>query len=167
LLAAFANRKKELSLDMVQEIVGEIDTSNRYWHDEVPENHVLANNNFLQEIVNRLCRIEEEFFENNINQSAKTEIFERLSVSENLLNKYVTNSKIEIDSAKGEISVLRKGMSALVEEINTLRNIVKGLCSDTQLKPHVTQESGLSRMKEQRKQGLLRRFFQNAQRIND
>src|SRR4030042_2239293 len=97
MLAAYIEGTKELSPDFVKEIIGEIEAENKYWKDEAPEKYILGSESILQEIVNRINRIEEEFFKSNISQNEKLEIFERLSALENLFNKLVSDKKTDFE----------------------------------------------------------------------
>ena len=78
-------------------------------------------------MLNRLSRIEEEFFRKNINDNEKAEIFERLSHTENVLNKFVSSIKNDIVDMQDEIAIVKAGIDSTRHEITVLNDTISSL----------------------------------------
>lgn len=164
MLSAYVEDTKELSPDFVKEIIGEVEAENKYWKDEAPEKYLLGSESILQEIVNRMNKIEEEFFRGNISQNEKVEIFERLSASENLVNR--------LADEKTDFENIRKGIAAAQEEIKTIKATLTSLYDSVKemqnefvnlRNPQLTER--LKKLKEQRRKGcFIKRLLSNAKR---
>ena len=126
-LSAFVDEKREISVDLVKEVIGEVETENRYWQDEAPEKHFSANKETLQEMLNRLSRIEEEFFRKNISDNEKAEIFERLAHTEHVLDKFVSAIKNDIVDMQDEIAIVKTGIDSTRHEITVLNDTISSL----------------------------------------
>ncbi len=160
MLSAFVEETKELSLDLVKEVTGELETENRYWQDEAPETYFSANQDTLKEIVNRVGRLEEESFKKNISENEKIEIFERLSSTETILNKFITGIKTEIFNLQEKMASAKDEINSIREEIMALGGMVKDVQSEL---AEFRNRLVLRRMKqitdEKRKKGLFRSIF--------
>jgi chromosome segregation ATPase len=160
MLSAFVEETKELSLDMVQEVTGELEKENRYWQDEAPETYFSANQDTLKEIVNRVGRLEEESFKKNISENEKIEIFERLSSTETLLNKFITSIKTEMFNLQGKMASSKDEINSIREKIMALGSMAKDIQSEL---AEFRNRLILRRMKqitdEKRKKGLFRSIF--------
>ena len=121
-LSAFVDEKREISVDLVKEVIGEVETENRYWQDEVPETYFSANKETLQDMLNRLGRIEEEFFRKSISDNEKAEIFERLAHAEKVLDKFVSAIKNDIVDMQEEISTVKAGIDSVRREITAMND---------------------------------------------
>ena len=167
MLAAYVEETRELSPDFVKEVIGDIESENTYWKDEAPEKLFFGNESVLQEVVNRLNRIEEEFFRATISQNEKVEIFERLSASENLVTKiigdektYVKNIREEIAAAQAEIDPIRAKLISLYDSVKEIQDEYASL-KDQQLTARLTK------IKEQRRIGhFFLRHLRNAKRTD-
>lgn len=126
-LSAFVDEKREISVDLVKEIIGEVETENRYWQDEAPETYFSANKETLQEMLNRLNRIEEEFFRKNISDNEKAEIFERLAHTEHVLDKFISAIKNDIIDMQDEIATVKTGIDSIRREITVLSHTLSSL----------------------------------------
>ena len=160
MLSAFVEETKELSLDLVHEVTGELETENRYWQDEAPETYFSANQDTLKEIVNRVGRLEEESFKKNISENEKIEIFERLSSTETLLNKFITSIKTEMFNLQGQMASSKDEINSIREKIMALGSMAKDIQSEL---AEFRNRLILRRMKqitdEKRKKGLFRSIF--------
>ncbi len=126
LLSAFAEGTRELSPELVKEVIGELEQEHKYWQDETLEKHSLGNEGYaglpatnqdgaslkisrenllriIREIVNRIGKVEEDFAKSYISESEKGEIMERLSSSERSLRELSTGTKAEISTISGSV----------------------------------------------------------------
>jgi hypothetical protein len=126
-LSAYVDEKREISVDLVKEVIGEVETENRYWQDEVPETYFSTNRETLQEMTNRLSRIEEEFFKKNINDSEKAEIFERLAHTEKVLEKFISAIKNDVIDMQDEIATVKTCIDSVRQEITVLNDTISSL----------------------------------------
>jgi general secretion pathway protein A len=152
MISAFVEEKIELSIDLVKEVIGEIDLENRYWQDEAPEKYFSADENLIKEMVNRISRLEEEFFKKNVSQNEKAEIFERLSASENVLNRFIANTKTETITFNGTLKSVQNELIAF-----------KDVIAQIESSSHATAEMS-QRTAETKKTGFWRGIFQNFER---
>jgi general secretion pathway protein A len=176
MLSAFVEETRELSLELVKEVIGEIEIENRYWQDEALENTFFGNETYLapavdkqdmmsiniskenfmriiKEIISRINKLEHDFFKSHSNQNEKVEIFERLSTSEQLFNKFIANSKGDIDAIRNEIETTK-------EEITSLSGMLKDIQNEfAMLKNQLMNEEILKIKKERKKRGLFRELF--------
>lgn len=157
---AYVEERREISLDLVKEVVGEIEEEHRYWKDEAPEHYFLGDKKAFQEILYRLNKVEEELFKKNISQNEKVEIFERLSASEQLFNKFITNSKRDINTIRSEIEITKKEIDIKKAEITSLSNMLKDNQNEfAMLKNQLLNEEILKIKKERKRRGLFRELF--------
>jgi len=160
MLSAFVEETKELSLDMVQEVTGELEKENRYWQDEAPETYFSANQDSLKEIVNRVGRLEEESFKKNISENEKIEIFERLSSTETLLNKFITGIKTEMFTLQGQMASSKDEINSIREKIMALGSMAKDIQSElAEFRKHFILKKIKQITDGKRKKGLFRSIF--------
>ncbi len=157
LLSAFVEERKEITVDMVKEVIGEVETEHRYWTDEAPEAYFPANQDTLKEIVNRIGTIEEETFKKNISDNEKAEIFERLSSTENLLNKFITGIKTEMFTMKGEITSAKGELDSAREEMKAFHGMARDVQSEfVGLKSELIVQRMKQKTGGRRKKGILK-----------
>jgi general secretion pathway protein A len=160
MLSAFVEETKELSLDLVKEVTGELEKENRYWQDEAPETYFSANKDTLKEIVNRVGRLEEESFKKNISENEKIEIFERLSSTETLLNKFITSIKTEMFNLQGKMASSKDEINSIREKIMALGSMAKDIQSElAEFRKHFILKKIKQITDGKRKKGLLRSIF--------
>ena len=159
MLSAFVEEKRELSLDMVKEVIGEVEMENRYWQDEPQEHFFSGNESILKEIVNRICRLEEEFFRKNISDNEKAEIFERLSHTENLLNKFVSSIKNNMVSVQEDITSIRSELGFAKHEITMLSDTVSDVQGEVVELKRQSVPQPLQQTEEKPKKGFLRSLW--------
>jgi general secretion pathway protein A len=153
MLAAYVEETRELSPDFVREVIGDIESENAYWKDEAPEKLFFGSESVLQEIVNRLNRIEEEFFRATISQTEKVEIFERLSALENLITKIIGDEKTYIQNIREEIAAAQAAMEPIQAKLMSLSDSVKELQDEyARLKDQQLTERA-TKIKEERRKG--------------
>ena len=160
MLSAFVEETKELSLDLVKEVTGELEKENRYWQDEAPETYFSANKDTLKEIVNRVGRLEEESFKKNISENEKIEIFERLSSTETLLNKFITSIKTEMFNLQGKMASSKDEINSIREKIMALGSMAKDIQSElAEFRKHFILKKIKQITDGKRKKGLFRSIF--------
>jgi general secretion pathway protein A len=165
MLAAYVEEAREVSLDLVKEVIGDIESENKYWKDEAPEKLFFGNESVLQEIVNRLNRIEEEFFRATISQNEKAEIFERLTASENLVNKIIGDEKTYIQNIREETAAVKAAIESIRAKLMSLSDSVKEIQNESaNLKDQQLTER-LTKIKEERRKGhFFLRHLRDAKR---
>ena len=107
MLSAFVDKTKELTMELVKEVVGELATENRYWRDEGPKMRDIPWEMDLMEIISRLERLEEEAAGNILSVAGKEEAVEHLSA----LEKLIADSSSEFQSELSRLDYLVKTMS--------------------------------------------------------
>ncbi len=100
LLSAFVEATRVVSLKLVNDVVGELETGNRYWQDEIPEQNKSSENCTrltLQEIVDRVRQLEQAHREWVNARAEREDILERLwaaeTATEKLLDMAMSNFK--------------------------------------------------------------------------
>jgi len=165
MLAAYVEETRELSPDFVKEVIGDIESENKYWKDEAPEKLYFGNESVLQEIVNRLNRIEEEFFKATISQNEKVEIFERLSASENLVTKIIGDEKTYVQNIREEIAAAQAAMEPVQAKLMSLSDSVRELQDECASLRNQLLTERLAKIKDQRRKGnFFKLILRNAKR---
>lgn len=158
-LSAFVDEKREISIDLVKEVIGEIETENRYWQDEVPEKYSAVNTETLQEMMNRLNRIEQEFFRKNINDNEKMEIFDRLAHAEKVLNTFTSVFNNNGTDVQDEIAAVKMGIDLIRQEITALQNNMSSFENELALLKERSDALSLLSEPATPKKGILRSFL--------
>jgi general secretion pathway protein A len=140
LLSAFVEGTRELSPELVQEVIRELEREHKYWQDETLEKLFLGNEenaappatsqdgaflkisrkNFLriiQEMVNRMVKLEEDFAKSYLSESEKGEIFEKVSSSERSLHELSARTK-------AEISTISSSVKDALNELGKVRSLI-------------------------------------------
>ena len=94
LLTAFIEKTKEISLDMVKDVVADLEKENRYWQDEIHERY-FNGMKALKEISKRSDNPEETSFSRDINYVEREEVFEKIYETEKLLNTAIDRFNAE------------------------------------------------------------------------
>lgn len=126
-LSAFVDEKREITVDLVKEVIGEVETENRYWQDEAPDSAFSADKRTLQEMLNRLNTIEEQFFKKNLTDNEKAEIFERLAHTENLVAKFVSTIKDDMIDVQDDIAAMKMGIDEIRRELGMHQGTIASL----------------------------------------
>ncbi len=100
MLSAFSEKATVIKPDLVNEVVCDLEMENRYWHDETSIPKAPGNEVLLQEIIQRVDKLEEEVLKNRLTQKERTEIFGRLSMIEKIIKQLY---RIFVDSKKKEV----------------------------------------------------------------
>jgi putative secretion ATPase (PEP-CTERM system associated) len=126
LLSAFVEDTRDIRMDLVKEVIGDLATENRYWQDEAPENYASDNDNVLKEMIGRISNIEEELSKTHITRNEKAEIFERLSASENSLNRFIETTRTDMTAFSGIVKDILGEIGTLKELFAEFEKRVKG-----------------------------------------
>lgn len=81
MLSAFAEQSGSVSLDLAKEVISDLESDNRYWHDE-PHKNPLPSDSVLREIIDRLIKVETFVQRREVSLSERREMLDRLSVLE-------------------------------------------------------------------------------------
>ncbi|KAF0221853.1 MAG: hypothetical protein FD174_184 [Geobacteraceae bacterium] len=125
MLSAYVEEKRELDLELVKEVVGELETENNYWEDKAFSDAVPINNTILEELTTRMERIEQNINQVVIQKSTVTDLFERLADLEKLIAGSIENSPAEsarlkekLISLSSNVELLNKKTAALEKKGN-------------------------------------------------
>lgn len=122
LLAAFVENTKDIGIDLVKEVIGDLVMENRYWQDEVPE-YSSGSEDFLSEITSRIERLEEKFLKGEIMQTELSEIYDRLSDSEKLIEVSISNTRNELTRMDTILNGTLKEIEELKKRIEKIEEI--------------------------------------------
>ncbi|SPP99501.1 Secretion ATPase, PEP-CTERM locus subfamily [Candidatus Sulfobium mesophilum] len=162
MLSAFAEETKVLTAEVVNEVIGELESENRYWHDESSGNNPskleesalientehsarmlkISKERFLQiikETVTRVDSLTEEFSKLQIFERGRNEILDRCSTAEEALNNHIARTDRQLSRLSAEMEDLFKKMELLRKQIDIIHRV-----------PPSSQK---------KKKGLLRRIF--------
>jgi putative secretion ATPase (PEP-CTERM system associated) len=142
MIAAFVEGIRTISIDLVREVIGELETENRYWQDGTGESSQkgteadlttptsgsdiflkMSRDDFIRiirEMSNRIEGMKDEFLRSQISVDEKGDILGRLSASEELLGRHVSKTGTEI-------STLRRNVEEIGKEIRTVRGLSEKL----------------------------------------
>ncbi len=98
MLSAFAEEMKEISADMVKEVIGELETSHGYWNDEQPETDGGCGSkpDLLKEILLRLEKLEAFRCLSDVTRAEREDLLIKISETEKLLNNALSQFRREI-----------------------------------------------------------------------
>jgi putative secretion ATPase (PEP-CTERM system associated) len=94
LLTAFIEKTKEISLDMVKDVISDLEKENKYWQDAIPERY-FNGMKALKEMSKRAENPEEVSFKRDFNNGEKGEVFENIYETEKLLNAAIDRFNTE------------------------------------------------------------------------
>lgn len=99
LLCAYIEQKKMISLEMAQEVIGDLEKENKYWQDENPEEYS-GDVRFPGEITKRLVNSKEGPFQRDKNAIENRNIFENISEMKKLIASIMDHLKTELINMK-------------------------------------------------------------------
>ncbi len=122
MLSAFIEKTKKISLNLVKDLIGQIETENNYWQDEAPAKGPSGNRpGTLKEIFARLKKLEGIPYQEAIPPAEKQEILERLSAAENTVAELKTKiAEVGGNQTDNRIIYVMKELEALKEKITLL-----------------------------------------------
>jgi putative secretion ATPase (PEP-CTERM system associated) len=107
LLSAFVDKTKEVSLDMVKEVISDLEKDNRYWQDEIPEKY---SENTKESPLKR-----------GIDYAEKTEIFEKISETAGQFSAAIDSLKMELTNRN--TTHMDKKLNNIEKEVRELKGI--------------------------------------------
>jgi putative secretion ATPase (PEP-CTERM system associated) len=157
MLSAFAEETKVLTAEVVNEVIGELESENRYWTDEACGNNPskleasalientehsarmlkISKERFLQiikETVTRVDSLTEEFSRLQISERERNEILDRCSAAEEALNNHIARTDRQLSKLSAvtkdvfkELELLRKQIDSIPRGIPSSQRNKKGL----------------------------------------
>jgi hypothetical protein len=162
MLSAFAEETRVLTAEVVNEVIGELESENRYWTDELSGNSPskleasalienteqsarmlkISKERFLQiikETVTRVDNLTEEFSRLQISERERNAILERCSSAEEALNNHIAHTDRQLSRSSADMEDLFKKMELLKKQIDIIYRVLPSSQS--------------------KKKGVLRRIF--------
>jgi hypothetical protein len=102
LVSAFIEKTKEVSLDMVKDVISDLEKENRYWQDEIPEKY-FDSTRVLQETPKNSFNIEVVPSESEFNDVERKAVFEMISDKGKMFDHAIDRLKTDVDLLKAEI----------------------------------------------------------------
>ncbi len=154
LLSAFVEGTRELSTELVQEVIGELEMEHKYWNDAL-EKRFFGNEEYqadaagkqdalfpdvsrenlmrtTKEIIKRIVKLEEASAKSFVIQGEIAEISERLSLSEKSLYEVSNGTKAEISAIGGIVSNVLNELDKVGNRIEELGNKLQDRRMETQ-----------------------------------
>jgi general secretion pathway protein A len=120
MLSAYTNKTTEITVDMAKEIVGELESENRFWQDEVPE--LPTARSCVEELSKRLPEIEEIIRNQGIRAEEATEMPSEISSSIRIMNTGIRQLRsqmwemeIKVRTLTADLIGIKKSLSSLKE----------------------------------------------------
>ena len=121
LLSAFIEKTKEISTAMVDDLMGQLETENRYWQDEAAKKQPSGTPGVLKEMLARLVKLEEIAYRWEGPSSPESdELPERLSRSEELVKNSLAEFRAELKDAHSRSVYLMKELEGVKQKIAEL-----------------------------------------------
>ena len=146
LLASFGEHTREVTMNIAQEVINDLQRENRYWQDVIPES-TTSNVYPLRQSIPNPDNSNEEKLPINFRQADNTKIFNKLADTERMLTS-------EIDRLKGELKS-RNDLNAEMRFRNIKNEIeeLKGITAE------LKNRQSLSQSKNNKKKNLWARIF--------
>jgi general secretion pathway protein A len=116
MLSAFVDETKELTMELVKEVVGELATENRYWQDEGTKPPAMPKEADMQELISRLEGLEEGMSGKIPAGVGNEKTVERLSALEKLLSDSSSGFQSELSRLSDMVKALSAELSAVEEK---------------------------------------------------
>jgi general secretion pathway protein A len=138
LLTAFVDKTKEISLDMAQEVINDLEKENRYWQDAIPERY-FNDVKVLEEISKKSENSEVTSSKRKLSYVEKEKFLEKRPETAKLLNAAVERFNTERDTINVDAK-LQDIVQDIVKEIEDIKSRfpkeVKQITSGIQGKRH-------------------------------
>ncbi len=128
LLSAFVDKTKEVSLDMVKEVISDLERDNRYWQDEtfIPSPIPLlqgegVRGRVLREVPEITENTKESPFKRGFDYAEKTEIFEKISETAGQFSAAIDSLKMELTNRN--TTHMDKKLNDIEKEIREMKKI--------------------------------------------
>jgi general secretion pathway protein A len=116
LLSAHVEGTRELTSELAQEIVGELELDNMYWKDELEDVPQSGNGKYVKDLSRRLEVLEERTFKAHSAHADMEELSERLREADKKVKDMLARSQ-------SEVAMLSKRFGNLQREVLNLRNM--------------------------------------------
>jgi general secretion pathway protein A len=143
LVTAFMDKTKELSLDMVKDVISDLEKENRYWQDEIPERY-FDNIRVLQETPKNSGNPEVIPSDSDSYDVEREAVFEMISEKGKMFDSAFDRLKTDVDRLKIEI-IKRDSMNMdtkLKDIIKEIREIKSQLPREPKQTTSEIQERG-------------------------
>jgi general secretion pathway protein A len=125
LLSAFVEGTREISVDLVREVIGELEMEHKYWQDELPESFGAGTGNeswtkYINELVMRTAKLEDDFAASFTSRYEKADILRRLSSMERMLTDRTASPRVDISALQSSVD------NALIE-LGKVRDLINEL----------------------------------------
>ncbi len=120
LLSAFVEEKKVICTDLVQEVIGEIESESKFWGDESGDDKApgtAANGKALEEMSAKVTRLEASLGDGGAAASELVNLSEQIKMLEKILNGTVLALQSRIDSTETSMNEMRLDMDELFKLI--------------------------------------------------
>jgi general secretion pathway protein A len=125
MLSAFADEKKELTLDLVKEVIGELDIENRYWKDNAASLAEIPPDDVLQELKSRMDRLEYATAGKFAFGADDEEIAERISALEQRSSHSSCPAETELARLSGTLEILSLEIATVKEKAMLLEKKIR------------------------------------------
>lgn len=116
LLSAHVEGTRELTSELAQEIVGELELDNMYWKDELEDVPQSGNGKYVKDLSRRLDVLEEKTFKAHSAHTDMEELSERLREADKKVKDMLARSQ-------SEVAMLSRRFGNLQREVLNLRNM--------------------------------------------
>src|SRR5208337_771320 len=118
LLSSFVEQTKEISMDLVNEVIGELEATHGYWGDDVVAEGVpyTSKTDLLRDILDRLAKIESYHGKSDMSRSEKEDILLRLADVEKAVNESIINQP-KAEKPDSKMAEYLKAVREVIEEL--------------------------------------------------
>ena len=132
MLSAFAEEKREITTELVKEVIGDLENENRYWEDEAaaepqPQRPQVYDD-VIRDIIVRLVSLEEDIARSSMREDSRVDILDRLSGCEQLLQSLV--ERVDSGLTKKEARQIEIRLATMTQELDSLRKTVADLTKE-------------------------------------
>ncbi|MEW6115750.1 MAG: XrtA/PEP-CTERM system-associated ATPase [Nitrospirota bacterium] len=140
MLSAFIEKTTTVSTSLVQELIGQIESENRYWQDTPSPAHAPGSPDAAHEILHRLDRLEVVLYKWESLKAEQKQILEKLSEKEKQLNDRIDACRAELLHLNANTGGNR--LDSIFQEIEMLKERIDGLENK---EPRISQGNGRKR----------------------
>lgn len=136
LLSAYVEEQREIKVELVKDIIGELEMENRFWQDESIDETPSGSKSLVrdfQDLETRLKQVEDTVLKTGLTPDDKVEIYEKIKSSEKMLHSFleetrasISNMKEKIERITDEIETIKKTVADLTNRLNKQKENRKG-----------------------------------------
>jgi hypothetical protein len=149
LLAAYGDQTRNISVEMVRDVINDLSQENKYWQDEIEEKKGADNVVLFSQKGKNVETPEEKVTEHGITRDdeEKTEILQKIAETERKIDTAVGHLRDDLLNRVRVVSDMK--FSDIVREIEELKKMIA----------EKKQDGWDSNGKEEKKRGLFQRYF--------